>query len=74
MVYVITTLTILVVLSHQIRLIFRSDNHLEFSSGNREDNLEVGCLQPDFYCSYILSDPYVDYMTFILFYRTGYKP
>jgi hypothetical protein len=67
-------LLILVLLSHQARLIFRSHNHMEYSNGNCEDNLQEGCLWPDFYCSYILSDPYGDYMTFILFYRTGYKP
>ena len=50
MVYFYTTLTILVLLSHQTWLIFRSDNHLENCNENCEDNLEEGCLWPDF-CS-----------------------
>ena len=32
-------LLILVLLSHQARLIFRSHNHMEYSNGNCEDNL-----------------------------------
>ena len=74
MVYFYTTLTILVLLSYKAKLIFRSDNHLGNSNGNCEDNLEEGCLSPDFHCHNILSNQYLDYMTCILFYRVEYMP
>jgi len=40
MVLFYTTLTILGLVSHQCRPIFRSDNTLEFSKGNWEDKLK----------------------------------
>ena len=74
MVYFYTKLKIMVLLSHLAMLIFRSDNHLEDFNGNWEDNLEEGCVGPDFCCSYILSNPYLDYMAFKILYKIGYMP